>query len=122
MRFYGKNVSFCVSTTTESMKTNNIPLKSPIKLPPEMQKFFFEFFKICWFLGLFLKNQCFGKMGVAGIKWGQCSSTIPSFLLNLNEEALLKVSFKNIDWFQICLLYTSPSPRDLSTSRMPSSA
>ena len=28
------------------------------------------------------------------------------------------------DWdsFRICLLYTSPSPRDLSTSRMPSSA
>ena len=25
-------------------------------------------------------------------------------------------------WYQICLLYTSPSPRDLSTSRMPSSA
>ena len=31
----------------------------------------------------------------------------------------------NIDWgflFDSCLLYTSPSPRDLSTSRMPSSA
>ena len=26
------------------------------------------------------------------------------------------------DLFRICLLYTSPSPRDLSTSRMPSSA
>ena len=26
------------------------------------------------------------------------------------------------DWVTICLLYTSPSPRDLSTSRMPSSA
>ena len=25
-------------------------------------------------------------------------------------------------WYQNCLLYTSPSPRDLSTSRMPSSA
>ena len=25
-------------------------------------------------------------------------------------------------WMLICLLYTSPSPRDLSTSRMPSSA
>ena len=25
-------------------------------------------------------------------------------------------------WTKICLLYTSPSPRDLSTSRMPSSA
>ena len=27
-----------------------------------------------------------------------------------------------IDWLRTCLLYTSPSPRDLSTSRMPSSA
>ena len=27
-----------------------------------------------------------------------------------------------LDPFLICLLYTSPSPRDLSTSRMPSSA
>ena len=26
------------------------------------------------------------------------------------------------DGYKICLLYTSPSPRDLSTSRMPSSA
>ena len=26
------------------------------------------------------------------------------------------------DWISFCLLYTSPSPRDLSTSRMPSSA
>ena len=25
-------------------------------------------------------------------------------------------------WLRACLLYTSPSPRDLSTSRMPSSA
>ena len=25
-------------------------------------------------------------------------------------------------WVKVCLLYTSPSPRDLSTSRMPSSA
>ena len=25
-------------------------------------------------------------------------------------------------WYSLCLLYTSPSPRDLSTSRMPSSA
>ena len=31
----------------------------------------------------------------------------------------LKTSFRNV---QTCLLYTSPSPRDLSTSRMPSSA
>ena len=29
---------------------------------------------------------------------------------------------EHFGWVQICLLYTSPSPRDLSTSRMPSSA
>ena len=29
---------------------------------------------------------------------------------------------KNFTYYAICLLYTSPSPRDLSTSRMPSSA
>ena len=28
----------------------------------------------------------------------------------------------NYDVYDDCLLYTSPSPRDLSTSRMPSSA
>ena len=30
--------------------------------------------------------------------------------------------FRRAQGFYICLLYTSPSPRDLSTSRMPSSA
>ena len=30
--------------------------------------------------------------------------------------------YQQIDGIYICLLYTSPSPRDLSTSRMPSSA
>ena len=29
---------------------------------------------------------------------------------------------KKVDITSLCLLYTSPSPRDLSTSRMPSSA
>ena len=40
-------------------------------------------------------------MGMAGIKWWPCLSTRPSFSVNINEEAFLKVSFKNIDWFQI---------------------
>ena len=39
-------------------------------------------------------------MGMAGIKQLPCPSKIASFSRNLNEEALLKVSFKNIDWFQ----------------------
>ena len=36
----------------------------------------------------------------------------------LNKEGILP---KNIGW-SICLLYTSPSPRDRTRSRMPSSA
>ena len=39
----------------------------------------------------------------------------PYFIENIVQEALENPSC-------ICLLYTSPSPRDLSTSRMPSSA
>ena len=39
---------------------------------------------------------------------------------NLKDELVLAIAeaAQNI----VCLLYTSPSPRDLSTSRMPSSA
>ena len=40
-----------------------------------------------------------------------------------NEHAKKIVqSWADAEWFTSCLLYTSPSPRDLSTSRMPSSA
>ena len=39
-----------------------------------------------------------------------------------NEGALGAVPLSQIHHVVDCLLYTSPSPRDLSTSRMPSSA
>ena len=39
-------------------------------------------------------------------------SNVPAAVLSLDQEKA----------FDSCLLYTSPSPRDLSTSRMPSSA
>ena len=40
------------------------------------------------------------------------------------EKAYTKKGKRNLkdEKKRICLLYTSPSPRDLSTSRMPSSA
>ena len=38
------------------------------------------------------------------------------------ELKLSKSTFTSIRKYKVCLLYTSPSPRDLSTSRMPSSA
>ena len=39
-------------------------------------------------------------MGMVGIKQLPCPSKIASFSGILNQEALLKVSFKNIDCFQ----------------------
>ena len=47
---------------------------------------------------------------------------------NSNEEIIGCVNFDKLnadsalEMYWNCLLYTSPSPRDLSTSRMPSSA
>ena len=44
---------------------------------------------------------------------------------NLVDQILEEQEFQlsgMVDENEVCLLYTSPSPRDLSTSRMPSSA
>ena len=39
------------------------------------------------------------------------------------EDAIKEdLTWMNINWDSVCLLYTSPSPRDGSISRMPSSA
>ena len=39
-----------------------------------------------------------------------------------NDGSILSIGYFSSDRGENCLLYTSPSPRDLSTSRMPSSA
>ena len=39
-----------------------------------------------------------------------------------NKESLELTKKTGNSWFWSCLLYTSPSPRDISGSRMPSSA
>ena len=61
-------VLVCTAQTTKSMKTNDIPMKSPIEFQQEMQKKNLNFPKFVRFLGHFLKKQCFWKMGVAGNK------------------------------------------------------
>ena len=43
-------------------------------------------------------------------------------LLHLTEKTNGELSMASSSKYNNCLLYTSPSPRDLSTSRMPSSA
>ena len=44
----------------------------------------------------------------------------PDHLANIRDEAASVIGELGV--IEACLLYTSPSPRDLSTSRMPSSA
>ena len=46
----------------------------------------------------------------------------PNVNNKITEESLKIYSNQIIGIYKDCLLYTSPSPRDLSTSRMPSSA
>ena len=45
-----------------------------------------------------------------------------AFLTSITEQAGIKARYLHQGMTSSCLLYTSPSPRDLSTSRMPSSA
>ena len=65
--------------------------------------------------------------GINYLYWGTVRQ--PDFaraMVNLSknhrDELVLTVQSYSQDPSSICLLYTSPSPRDLSTSRMPSSA
>ena len=39
-----------------------------------------------------------------------------------NYETVVETPYKNVGKYSVCLLYTSPSPRDRTRSRMPSSA
>ena len=48
--------------------------------------------------------------------------TIGLFCVDVNENDELEATNLLKSEFQSCLLYTSPSPRDLAVSRMPSSA
>ena len=61
-------------------------------------------------------SHVFGKYFVRKLLCsGKYSCVILAFDPQLRREVVLKI-------YRPCLLYTSPSPRDLSTSRMPSSA
>ena len=57
LRRTGKNVFFCAPATTEIMETNNVPLKTPIKLLPEMKKKIWNFQNLFGFRDLFWKSN-----------------------------------------------------------------
>ena len=58
-------------------------------------------------------RTCCGIEDIGDAKSAAAAIGIPHYTLNMEKQFE-----KNV----LCLLYTSPSPRDLSTSRMPSSA
>ena len=69
-------------------------------------------------------SQILPRNSVAGPALGAVKATM-CFLACLALGAVLTVNKAAHNWLTQatgCLLYTSPSPRDLSTSRMPSSA
>ena len=64
--------------------------------------------------------DCDGVLASNGSSW----QSIHENFGTENKEMFTRFVNREIDddEFMACLLYTSPSPRDLSTSRMPSSA
>ena len=58
--------------------------------------------------------------GVWGIDIGQ--SALKALRCHKDDEGNVVADSYDFIEYPNCLLYTSPSPRDLSTSRMPSSA
>ena len=73
-------------------------------------------------IGEQLTEQLDGMKGLA-MKVGQMVSYLEGTLPPATQRALRRLQQGAEPLaYEACLLYTSPSPRDLSTSRMPSSA
>ena len=58
-----------------------------------------------------------GNLGIANIALGFMAGFTGDEIVRMLEQAGVQS-----DFIKLCLLYTSPSPRDISGSRMPSSA
>ena len=64
----------------------------------------------------------FVKNFIDSRKWKETASSDEIIAAIVKSDGDILNFYKEVDRLNICLLYTSPSPRDLSTSRMPSSA
>ena len=62
------------------------------------------------------------KISVSNVKKQDINNLIDIVLSDLEKSKFVNDKFYSESKAKSCLLYTSPSPRDLSTSRMPSSA
>ena len=66
-------------------------------------------------------DNLYSRIDAATYKFYEKKEELAEIVLNSNRDVITATNNVNKQ-FRICLLYTSPSPRDLSTSRMPSSA
>ena len=81
--------------------------------------------------GVMKKQKKYGDVGVGWVYASDCSGDIAAVggdngmisLINMKKKEVIQKGIRTcFEEVFSCLLYTSPSPRDLSTSRMPSSA
>ena len=85
---------------------------------------------VVWWIGLTMATAIFGNLWNFISPWpalGKLISFFPGIYLNSKSEHLIldKLAYWPaviLFFLYACLLYTSPSPRDRSVSRMPSSA
>jgi len=80
------------------------------------------------FVPVFLKDSAAHQAGIeTAVRTARLLASVEGslpFIILADENGRVPERTKNVGRVtpEICLLYTSPSPRDLSTSRMPSSA
>ena len=94
---------------------NQIPLMDDLHLPPIVK----ELADLPRGLVLVTGHTGSGKSTTLAAMIGLINSRIKKRIITLEDPVEYALENK---MSMICLLYTSPSPRDLSTSRMPSSA
>ena len=109
--------------TNDNLRTLYTKLKSNIRGYSEMPNW--VNFECMSGEDLKLKEKMFeyNWNGNGNMKTDFMLTAIPNRLARFREPSFLIENNKKVFYGEnICLLYTSPSPRDLSTSRMPSSA
>eukprot|EP00831_Metopus_contortus_P021029 TRINITY_DN19359_c0_g1_i2.p3 TRINITY_DN19359_c0_g1~~TRINITY_DN19359_c0_g1_i2.p3 ORF type:complete len:101 (-),score=4.95 TRINITY_DN19359_c0_g1_i2:122-424(-) len=76
--------------------------------------------------GTTIKGDSFAALGigeyvVTDLEFNE-GDILPAVVVDKRSEIAMLSAQQQVLVYNPCLLYTSPSPRDLSTSRMPSSA
>ena len=105
------DLEVCAEAKTFTLELNNISegdlnnIEIQLDLPTGVQ----------YITNSFVENSSFGIVEIS-------NSNPYSIILSLNQLPFEQTISFNIDAIATCLLYTSPSPRDATLSRMPSSA